>query len=80
MDYAAALDVTLSTIAKEFRVPKEQLSEATTASDVDGWDSFSHGMLIMAIEDQIGAALPLDRMLEAENVGTLAALVAEASA
>jgi acyl carrier protein len=31
-----------------------QISEATTATDVDGWDSMAHINLIIAIEKQFG--------------------------
>ena len=51
------------------------ISNATTAADIDGWDSLSHSMLIMAIENDLGTDLPLDRASRAQNVGELVEIV-----
>lgn len=53
------------------------IGRETTASDVKGWDSLSHAMLILAVEEEFGADLPLDRTYTLANVGDLADLVAE---
>ncbi len=56
------------------------ITPETTSADVPGWDSLSHSMLLMAIEEQFGVDLPLDRVFEARDVGELAAIVDEARA
>jgi len=74
-----AFNAVAKAIAREFGVPVASITAETVAGDVAGWDSFSHGMLLMAIESEIGALLPLERVMDAANVGDLAAIVAEAA-
>lgn len=47
----------------------------TTSADIDGWDSLSHSLLIMNVEDEFGVDLPLDRTYELQNVGELVDLL-----
>lgn len=49
---------------------------STRAADVRGWDSLSHTMVLLRIEDAFGIRLPLQRVLEITNVGDLVAVVA----
>ncbi len=56
--------------------PDATISPATTADDIDGWDSLAHGVLLMRIERAFAVRLDVDTALAAENVGALAALVA----
>lgn len=53
------------------------ISRATSDEDIDGWDSLSHAMLIMAIENDFGVDLPLERATVAHDVGALVDLVAD---
>ena len=63
-------------IARQFNIDAGSVTPATVAMDVDGWDSFSNGLLIMALEDAVGQPLPFDDLVAAENVGEMAAVVA----
>ena len=55
-------------------------SDATTAADVDGWDSMAHINLIVAIEKKFGvkftAADIASMRGEGQNVGRLVELIA----
>jgi acyl carrier protein len=55
------------------------LRDATTADDIDGWDSMMHINLIIAIEKRFGvkfATAEISRMKgEDQNVGTLVQLL-----
>ncbi|HTU68855.1 MAG TPA: acyl carrier protein [Candidatus Baltobacteraceae bacterium] len=53
----------------------DSIAAGTTSADVPGWDSLSHSLLLMAIEERFGIDLPLDRVYEARNVGDLVDLV-----
>ena len=55
--------------------PHAIIGRATTAEDIDGWDSLAHGVLLMRIERAFGIRLDVAATLAAENVGELAALV-----
>ncbi|HVA26691.1 MAG TPA: acyl carrier protein [Candidatus Baltobacteraceae bacterium] len=55
----------------------ESIGRDTTSADVAGWDSLSHSLLLMAVEEQFAIDLPLDRVYEAQNVGELVDLIDE---
>jgi len=65
-------------ISEEFHVPVDKVQSQTTARDVPGWDSFSHGSLVMRIEAELGVELPLEEAISAANVGELIAIVGRA--
>jgi acyl carrier protein len=55
--------------------PEEPIMASTTSADIDGWDSLSHSVLIMNVEDAFGVDLPLDRVFALRNVGELVDLI-----
>lgn len=67
-----ALAVISQAIASQFDIAADSVTESTVALDVAGWDSFSNGLLIMAIEEKTGCPLPFDELVEADNVGAMA--------
>lgn len=75
MDRDCAFELVAEAIAKEFGVDKSSVKAETVSADVAGWDSFSHGMLILTLEDRLNTVLPVDRLLEAANVGELVDIV-----
>jgi acyl carrier protein len=62
-------------VAKTFRADPSRLNADTTADDVNGWDSVSHAMLIMELEDTFHVTLEFAETVTAHNLGDLAALV-----
>lgn len=46
-------------------------TSATTANDVDGWDSLSHVNLIVAVEMGFGVRFSHKELLKQRNVGDL---------
>ena len=56
---------------------KEQLTltPASTAADVDGWDSLTHVMLIDAVETHYHIKFKLNEVIRFNNVGDLCACV-----
>ncbi len=48
-----------------------QVSESTTADDVDGWDSLSHIRLIVSIEKHFGFKFNNAEIEKLRNVGDL---------
>ncbi len=63
-------------IAETFRVNPARLSGLTIADDVDGWDSVSHAILIMNLEDRFGVELNIENTMQAENLDALALEIA----
>lgn len=53
------------------------ITRATQAMDVRGWDSLSHTMILLRLEDGFGITLPMERVFGLGTVGDLADLIAE---
>ena len=62
----------LTEIAKDvFDNDEVELTEATTAADVEEWDSLSHLSLVSDIEDEFGIRFTLAEVSGSKNVGEL---------
>lgn len=55
------------------------LGEDTSNVDVAGWDSVSHALLVMRIEDLFDVFLPMEEAFQARTVGLLVDAVLRAS-
>lgn len=78
MDRAVAFDIVTKAIASQFSVSIDSITEDTVAIDVAGWDSFSNGLLVMALEDATHKPLPFDDLASANNVGEMIDIIAMA--
>ena len=58
-----------------FQIPL-QITQDTTALDVDGWDSLTHTIVLMAVEKEFGVSIPVNQAESLRNVGELLDLVA----
>ncbi len=52
------------------------ITRASTAEDVDGWDSVNHITLVVAVEQAFGIKFKTAEIESLGNVGDLAALIA----
>ena len=66
------LDRIRKVAAKEFNVDAATLGPSTEAADVSGWDSSTHLVLMMALEDEFGISFELDEVTELTNIGAIA--------
>ena len=64
-------------IAETFDVPVDVVTDDTVADDIDGWDSLSHTVLMIRIQNAFGIHIPEAVAAEAATVGELSAAVAE---
>lgn len=55
------------------------LTDATTAADVDGWDSLSHITLIGTVEDEFDIKFPMKDVVHMKNVGEMVDKIIELS-
>lgn len=60
--------------------PETDITEITTASHVDGWDSLSHIYIIAEIEDAFGIRMTAQEGGSAKTVGDLVTIVESKSA
>jgi len=51
------------------------LTPQTTANDIDGWDSFNHISVIVAVETRFGVKMTTAEIEGLANVGTLVAAI-----
>lgn len=51
------------------------LTESTTASDVEGWDSITHVLIVVAVEKKFKVKFTAGEIQKLKNVGDLAALI-----
>jgi acyl carrier protein len=51
------------------------LTPETTANDIEGWDSFNHISVIVAVETRFGVKMTTSEIEHLANVGALAAAV-----
>jgi acyl carrier protein len=56
------------------------ITDATTANDIEGWDSLSHVTLVLALEREFGVKIKPEAAAEVENVGQFRKLLASLSA
>jgi acyl carrier protein len=55
--------------------PDLQISAATSARDVEGWDSFNHINIVVAVESRFGIKINTAEIEELRNVGEFVELV-----
>ena len=58
-----------------FEDPSLQISDATSARDVQGWDSLAHVNLVVATEKAFGLSFTTKEVMALANVGDLIRLI-----
>lgn len=51
------------------------VSDATTADDIEGWDSLEHINLIAAVEQEFGIKFNMGQIVSMKNVGEMADII-----
>jgi acyl carrier protein len=69
------MDTLASVFREVFENPEIELNPATTANDIDGWDSLSHVSLMMAIELRFDITFSRREIASYRNVGELVAAI-----
>ena len=54
-----------------------EVHDDTTAEDVDGWDSFEHINLVVAIQDEFSFKIPMGKVVTMKNVGEMVDIILE---
>jgi acyl carrier protein len=79
MDKSAILQETARIIRDVVDRPDLIIDEHTTAQMVEGWDSFNHINIVVAVEARFGVKFQTAEIEELKNVGELVSLVAAKS-
>lgn len=53
------------------------VNDETTADDVEGWDSFEHINLVVAIQDEFSFKIPMGKVVTMKNVGEMVDIIME---
>ncbi len=77
MDDQAILTQVSAILREVLDLPDLTVTPSTTAENVEGWDSFAHINLVVAIETHFGIKIHTAEIEELKNVGELVQLVAE---
>lgn len=51
------------------------INDATTADDIEAWDSFEHINLISAVEDEFKFKIPMGKVITMKNVGEMVDII-----
>jgi len=62
-------------ILQELKLEDWQIDDDTLAAEIPGWDSLSHGNVILAVEKAFGVRFSNVEVLKLENIGDLQRLV-----
>lgn len=79
MNSEEAMEEVAAVIRKTFNAGDVPISRQTSAMDIRGWDSLSHTILMLELEQRFQVRLPRSRIYGLKNVGDLADLIAEIS-
>lgn len=75
MDDGRILTQVRDIIADVLDQPDLQIDSATTATEVEGWDSFNHINIVVAVERHFAIKVNTAEIEELRSVGELVALV-----
>jgi acyl carrier protein len=59
----------------QFQIPSPEVTRASTAFDVPGWDSIQHVYFIIEIEKTFGLRLPTEKVMALADIGELTDLI-----
>lgn len=75
MDQQAILEQVREIIADVLDRPDVKIEPGTTAADVEGWDSFNHINIVVAVESRFGIKINTAEIEDVRNVGELIEVV-----
>lgn len=53
------------------------VTDETVADDIDGWDSFEHINLVVAVEEEFSFKIPMGKVVAMKNVGEMVDIILE---
>jgi acyl carrier protein len=69
------LDKVADSIRSILDLPNQEITMRTTAEDIEGWDSFNHINIVVAIENQFGVKFNASEAEELRAVGEFVKLI-----
>lgn len=53
------------------------IEDATTAEDIEDWDSFEHINLVVAVEEEFSFKIPMGKVVTMKDVGEMVDIILE---
>lgn len=75
MNRTEILEKVAESIRSILDLPNQQITMRTTAEDIEGWDSFNHINIVVAIENQFGVKFNTSEVEEVRAVGEFVKLI-----
>ena len=75
MEKTAVVEKLNPVFRQVFNNPSIVVTDEMTASDVDGWDSLSHMLLITEVENAFGIKFKLRELNKMKNVGDMIEII-----
>jgi acyl carrier protein len=75
MEKTAVVEKLNPVFRQVFNNPSIVVTDEMTASDVDGWDSLSHMLLITEVENSFGIKFKLRELNKMKNVGDMIEII-----
>jgi acyl carrier protein len=69
------LEKVAKSITSILDLPNQEITMRTTADDVEGWDSFNHINIVVAIENEFGIKFNTSEVEELRQVGEFVKLI-----
>ena len=69
------IEKVISWVSEYFKVPIHELSSATKAIDIDGWDSLAHADFLIFVEKECNIIFNLSDLMEMEDLSSLAKII-----
>lgn len=54
-----------------------ELKDEVTADDIEGWDSFEHINLVVAVQEEFNFKIPVGKVVTMKNVGEMVDIILE---
>lgn len=77
MDRSEIMQKQIQVLRDVFEDPSLEVTEETSAQDVDGWDSIAHMQVIAALEKEFKTRFALGELQTLKNVGDMATLISK---
>tara|TARA_Y100000780_G_scaffold132772_1_gene119381 strand:- start:90685 stop:90924 length:240 start_codon:yes stop_codon:yes gene_type:complete len=75
VDKAQVMEKQTQILRDIFDSPELEVTEETSANDVDGWDSITHMQVIATLEKEFKIRFALGELQSLKNVGEMASLI-----
>lgn len=73
--HTSIMEIVTEVVRITFKQPDVLITRETTADMVSGWDSLSHALLLMKLEEAFSIQFVPMEVVELENVGDLADII-----